>query len=92
MAPFIQEQLDGGEHLNSITRHMLGLFNACPGGKQYRRHLSDHVHLKGSGVETLLQAVALVPEDVRLDRVQGSANDAADVFMARPAHELRQAG
>jgi len=96
MAPFIQEQLEAGEHLNSVTRHMLGLFNACPGGKQYRQHLSEHVHLKGSGVHTLLDAVHKVPEPVRL--VWGQLEDNKDtsdpdsVFMARPKEELKQAG
>ena len=65
MVPFIQEQLDGGQHLNTMTRHMMGLFNGCPGGKAFRRHLSDHVHLPGAGVQTLLDAVAHVPEHVR---------------------------
>ena len=64
MVPFIQEQLDGGQHLNTITRHMMGLFNGCPGGKAFRRHLSDHVHLPSAGVQTLLDAVAHVPEHV----------------------------
>jgi len=69
MVPFIEEQLAQGVSLNSITRHMLGLFHGCKGGKAFRRHLADNVHKPGSGVHTFLAAVEKVPEDIR----QGTA-------------------
>lgn len=87
MAPFIQEQLDNREHLNSITRHMMGLFNGCKGGKLYRRYLSDNVHLKGSGVDTFLAAVEKVPEDVREGLVEDNPID--ESYMSRPKNELQ---
>lgn len=36
-----------------VTRHMLGLFHAQPGGKHWRRYLSQHAHRKESGPDIL---------------------------------------
>jgi len=66
MLPFIDEQLKAGVSLNSITRHMQGLFHGCPGGRAFRRHLSENVHKEGSGSHTLWRAVENIPEEVRL--------------------------
>src|SRR4051795_12292519 len=38
--PYIGAQLEKGERLSSITRHMLGLFAGRPGARAYRRHLA----------------------------------------------------
>lgn len=59
-----------GVHLKSITRHMLGLFHGCSGGRAYRRHLSDHAHKVDLGVGVFLEAVAKVPLEVRLGQVE----------------------
>ena len=66
MLPFIETELAAGTSLNSMTRHMLGLFHGCQGGRAFRRHLSDNVHRPGSGIHTLLEAVEKVPREVRL--------------------------
>jgi tRNA-dihydrouridine synthase A len=65
MVPFIEEQLAQGVSLNSMTRHMIGLFHGCQGGRKFRQYLSDNVHKKDSGVHTFLRAVQEVPEEVR---------------------------
>jgi len=63
MFPYIEQQLSNGVKLNHITRHILNLFHGQPSGKRFRRHLSERAHLAGTGLETLEQALALVPEN-----------------------------
>jgi len=39
---------------------MLGLFAGQPGGRLFRRHLSENAHLKGADIQVLRDALALV--------------------------------
>ncbi len=64
MYPYITERLWDGAPLHAITRHMLGLFRGRPGGKTWRRLVTERSHLPGAGVEVLAAALAAVPEDV----------------------------
>ena len=41
MRPHIAAHLEGGGRLHQITRHMLGLFHARPGARQWKRLLSE---------------------------------------------------
>ena len=60
--PFIQEELDQGVYLSHMTRHLMGLFHGQPGGRQFRRHISENAHRAGAGIEVLESAMARVPE------------------------------
>lgn len=40
MLPYIQDNLEQGASLHSMTRHMLGLFHGQPGGRKWRQLLS----------------------------------------------------
>jgi tRNA-dihydrouridine synthase A len=60
MLPFIEEELDRGIYLSNITRHIMGLFHGQPGGRQFRRHISENAHRPGSGIEVVLDALAKV--------------------------------
>ncbi len=60
MLPYIEEELNKGNYLGHITRHILGLFHSMPGGKRYRRHLSENAHKKGAGIEVVKEALSLV--------------------------------
>ena len=62
MLPYIERQLHKGTHLSHITRHMLGLYQGIPGGRRYRRHISENAHKPGAGIEVLQEAVALVEQ------------------------------
>ena len=53
-------QLAEGVPLNAMTRHMLGLFNARPGARLFRRHLSENTTRPGAGIEVLRDALAFV--------------------------------
>ncbi len=52
--PYIEQQLMAGVRLQSITRHILGLFAGQPGGKHWRRYLSENSRQENAGPEVLL--------------------------------------
>ncbi|MEX0619868.1 MAG: tRNA dihydrouridine(20/20a) synthase DusA [Pseudohongiellaceae bacterium] len=58
--PYIQEELRRGTPLHHMTRHILGLFRGVPGGRHFRRHLSEHSPGNGATLNVLLDAMALV--------------------------------
>lgn len=60
MKPYINESLRHGVPLAAITRHMLGLFHAEPGGRHWRRVLSEQAHRRGAGYEVVERALAEV--------------------------------
>jgi tRNA-dihydrouridine synthase A len=60
MKPYIAAELQNGIWLQHITRHMLGLFHGLPGGRLWRRVLSEVAHRPGSGLQTIDQALAEV--------------------------------
>ena len=62
MLPYIEKELSKGNYLGHITRHILGLFHSMPGGKRYRRHLSENAHKKGAGIEVIKEASSLVTQ------------------------------
>lgn len=61
--PYIEQQLCLGVRLNSITRHVLGLFQAQRGAGIWRRYLSQNAHLPGAGTQVIYEALALVAEN-----------------------------
>ena len=54
---YIDSYLANGGRLNHITRHILGLFHQQPGGRLFRRKLSEEAHQLGAGSDTLLAAL-----------------------------------
>lgn len=58
--PYIEAMLARGVPLHAMTRHMLGLFNAQPGGRMWRRALSEQGVRSGAGVEVVRAALAHV--------------------------------
>lgn len=61
--PYIEAQLTQGQRLSYITRHILGLFHGQPGGKRFRRYLSEHAHKSDAGLSVLENALLCVPEN-----------------------------
>jgi len=70
--PYIERELAKGARLNSITRHVLGLFRAVPGARAFRRHLAVEAVKPGAGAAVIADALALV-----LDRPADLAHIAA---------------
>jgi tRNA-dihydrouridine synthase A len=58
--PYIESELAAGTLLHSITRHIHGLFLACPGAKAWRRYLSENDNRADAGVEVVTDAASLV--------------------------------
>ena len=54
MLPYIRSQLEAGERLGRITRHMLGLFAGQPGARKWRRAVSENAHRAGADTGVLL--------------------------------------
>jgi tRNA-dihydrouridine synthase A len=61
MLPYIEAEVAKGVSLNSITRHMLGLFAGQPGARAWRRFISEHAHREGAGGEVLVNALNAMP-------------------------------
>jgi tRNA-dihydrouridine synthase A len=64
MKPYIATELAKAPGLARITRHMLGLFHGEPGGRIWRRVLSENAHRPDAGVDLLDRALAAVAEQV----------------------------
>jgi tRNA-dihydrouridine synthase A len=62
MTPYIEEALARGVRLNSIVRHMLGLFPGRPGARLWRRHLAMEAVKPGAGIDVLRTAADFVRE------------------------------
>ncbi|WP_445157038.1 tRNA dihydrouridine(20/20a) synthase DusA [Halomonas sp. E14] len=60
--PYIARRLEEGAKLNHVTRHLLGLFQGQPGGRRFRRHLSENGHRDGACLRVYDDALSLVPE------------------------------
>ncbi len=63
MLPYIDRQRAAGVPLATITRHMMGLFRGCPGGRAWRRCLSENGHRCGAGSDVVRAALAPVMRD-----------------------------
>src|SRR3954467_13955886 len=62
MMPYIEDQLERGTRLHSITRHFVGAFHGVPGARAFRRHLAENGVKAGAGAKVRRDAVALVDE------------------------------
>jgi tRNA-dihydrouridine synthase A len=58
--PYVSKHLAQGASLHSITRHMLGLFHGQPGGRLWRRILSEQATRSGAGLEVIETALGAV--------------------------------
>jgi tRNA-dihydrouridine synthase A len=60
MRPYIEAERGRGVRLASIARHLLGLYHGEPGGKAFRRVLSERARLDGADWEAVEAALAQV--------------------------------
>jgi len=61
LMPYVEEELAQGLRLQGIARHILGLFHGAPGGRLWRRYLSEHAVKPGADAAVLLAAAGLSP-------------------------------
>ncbi len=60
MCDYIDTELAAGTALHSITRHMLGLYQGCPGAKAWRRYLSENTHKSDADSSVVKAAMSLL--------------------------------
>jgi len=60
LIPYIEREMAKGVRLNSITRHVLGLFRAVPGARAFRRHLATEAVKPGASAAVMADALALL--------------------------------
>lgn len=60
MRPHLERLAASGISAHRLTRHMLGLFQAVPGARSYRRILASEARRPGAGPEVLDAALACV--------------------------------
>jgi tRNA-dihydrouridine synthase A len=58
---YVERQLQAGERLHAITRHIHGLYKHTRGSNAWKRYLSRHAHKQGAGTEVLKVARNAVP-------------------------------
>lgn len=60
LIPYIQQELKQEVRLNSIARHILGLFHGLPHARTWRRFLSDHAAKSGADENVILEALKIM--------------------------------
>lgn len=63
MLPYIESEMAKGVRLQSIVRHILGVFQGMRGTKAWKRFLSENAHKENAGPEVLKQALTLVDSE-----------------------------
>jgi tRNA-dihydrouridine synthase A len=58
LAPYLAAHVAAGRTANHVTRHVLGLFRGQPGGRAWRRYLSQHAHREPANARLLEDALA----------------------------------
>ena len=66
MQPYIEAALKRGVPMSAITRHMLGLYRGQPGGRAFRRVMSEGVHKPGANWALLEKALLEVTRETQL--------------------------
>jgi tRNA-dihydrouridine synthase A len=65
LMPYIEREMTKGVRLNSITRHVLGLFRAVPGARAFRRHLATEAVKPGAGASVMADALAQMVDSAK---------------------------
>lgn len=74
LVPYVARHIAAGGRLNSITRHVLGIYHGQPRARQFRRYLSEHGVGEGPGLDVLVDAIAIAQG--RAGERAGRAEDA----------------
>jgi len=60
LCDYIDAEVTKGVILHSITRHILGLYQGCPGARAWRRHLSENTHSPDTDSSVVREALKYV--------------------------------
>jgi tRNA-dihydrouridine synthase A len=64
MLPFIEKEMKCGHPMNRLTRHMLGLYHGVPGGRYFRRTLTEGVAKGGGDMAFIKKLISELPVGV----------------------------
>jgi tRNA-dihydrouridine synthase A len=62
LIPYVEREVATGVRANAILRHAVGLFQAVPGARGFRRHLAMAAVKPGAGAEVLRDALTLMTD------------------------------
>lgn len=65
LMPYIEREMAKGVRLNSITRHVLGLFRAVPGARAFRRHLATEAVKPDASASVMADALAQMVDSAK---------------------------
>ena len=58
--PYVERELATGVRLNSLARHLIGLFQGVPGARAWRRYLAENAPRTGAGENVIREAATFV--------------------------------
>jgi tRNA-dihydrouridine synthase A len=64
LVPYMEREIANGTKLYGIVRHVLGLFQAVPGARAFRRHLATEATRPGASAATFVAALDLVADRI----------------------------
>jgi len=85
--PYIESQLANGVPLGRLLKPMLGLFHARPGGRLWRRMLSETMWVEGAGLHTVQRALAVVRQTADEVNSKNVAARCEEATMNTPASD-----
>ena len=74
MTEYLRSVTQDGVAVKHVTRHLLGLFHARPGGKHWRRYLSQNAHRTDADASLLAEAMLQVTQYASAGRSAQAAN------------------
>ena len=57
LIPYVRQQLQQGVRLNTMARHLLGMFHGVKGARAWRRHISENANKQDADEQVLLRAL-----------------------------------
>lgn len=66
LIPYAERLVAQGTPLHALTRHVMGLYQGQPGGRLWRRHLSENAPKRGDDPRVLQEALDVVVEQQHL--------------------------
>lgn len=57
---YCDQQIQQGQLLKYMSKHILGLYQGLPGARRFRRHISENAHETNATIAVLEDAVALI--------------------------------
>jgi len=58
--PYVEKEMANGVRLTHMSKHVLGLFHAQPGGRKFRQYISENAYKADATVKVLEEAAKLV--------------------------------